>query len=100
MGDGMTDVIDFGTRKKVEKIEVDDGTSVATFLNILKKRCKEEKYTSIFVVTISENDHCDWGFVGKDEKQKCLAYMTIDDLKEDIKRSVFPEIEIELDEDE
>lgn len=93
----MSEVIDIHTRKPIEKIEIDENTSVAGFLTMLKKRCKEQNVESIFVLTVNKESHCDWGFVHKNEYHALLSYATLRDLEREMLDIIFPQYEIDID---
>lgn len=94
-----TPVIDLKTRKPLERIDVDENTSVLQFVNMMKKYCKDEKVASVFMVTITEDRHVNWGMITKDEHDLLLAYATLDDLKKEILDGIFPELDVELEDE-
>lgn len=92
-------VIDIKTRKPIEQVEFDAGTSAAQFFNLFKRRCKEEKTVSAFVLTISEDNHCDWGMITDSEYHLLLAFASLRDLENEILDNIFPQnVDVELDE--
>ena len=94
----MTDVIDIST-KKPARIEQVEG-SIDQYFNIWKERAKKTGVTSVFILTISEDNHVDWDLRTASENHALLAYASLDDLKREILDEIFPEIEVELEEED
>lgn len=82
---------DFKEKKIVHRMDVEPDSSVVAFLNTWKKFCKDEKVKSVFILTIDENNHITWGFQPDNEHHQALACLTLEDLREEIKASIFGE---------
>jgi hypothetical protein len=93
-------VVDIKTRKPLERIETEEDLSVSQFMSLMKKYAKDEKVRSVFMLTISEDNDCNWGMVTASEYHLLLAYATLDDLKDEIRDAIFPQPELDFDEDE
>ena len=92
------DVIDIRTRKPI-RAEAVNG-NINQYFDIWKKRAKETNVVSVFILTITEDMHVDWDLRTASEHHALLAYASIDDLKREILDDIFPEIEVDLEDDE
>lgn len=82
--------------KTVKKITISEDTKPAKFLRDCANWAKKNKVSSVMVLMVDENDHCDWITEISTDYHAALIALTLEDAKEDVKAILFQEDEIEV----
>lgn len=80
---------DFKERRVVQRINLTPDAKPVQFLRDMAKLAKKDNIKSVLVLTISESNHVEWLFEVPTEHHLCLAALSLDDIKDELKQKIF-----------
>ena len=93
MGDGMSNIIDIKTRKPAERLDIDENLPIARYLDVWKKRAKENKIKTLLIIGINEENGVQWDIKDEDFYHLIQLYMELDVMKQVVYGMVYPDSE-------
>lgn len=84
-------VIDIKTRKPIEAIDTPDGETAQQFMRRWSRTIKDGKFNNIAIIVMDENNYCDYGILAKEKLDMALFCILLDDIREQMKESLFYE---------
>jgi hypothetical protein len=81
--------VNFKEGSVVSKSHFDAEGGIPKFLRDMAKYAKKNNVKSVIVMTINDDEHVDWVHAAESEYHLALAALCLDDLKDDLKDSIF-----------
>jgi hypothetical protein len=92
-------VVDIITRKPVERIDIDDSLPMSKYLDVWKKRAKENKISSMLIIGITEENGVQWDMREANFTHLMQLYIELEALKHVVYGFMYPEPEDDIDVD-
>ena len=68
---------------------------IPKFLRDMAKYAKQNNVTSIVLLTINQENHVDWVHIAESDQHLALAALCMEDIKDELKTTIFSETEEE-----
>lgn len=81
--------VDFPNRTIKEKLTVEHDKGLPQFLRQMAELVAKHNVQSVIIVTIENGNECDHFWRIKDEAQKTLLTVYMEEVREDLKREIF-----------
>jgi hypothetical protein len=81
--------VDFLRRAVTARSELPESEPSIKFMEYWKRFCKQTRVKSVFILTVDEGDHVEWGHVSENEHHSALAALTMPDFVEEVKLDLF-----------